>query len=207
MRLACALLALLLMLAACGDDDGPSPTITAEPTNTEPAVAPGQLTPNPDACTADVLDGSVKSVSNQEKATVITLDVVNTDRRCEFDGAPELRFYTAAGSGLGVAFLSGPDCSSDATDYGGCVYQDAIELPEAGSGTPSGVRAVMTVSHLSALPACPSPGAPVIEATTIGLVFPGVARDLLIPLTQPLELQTCIGQVELTGYGPLAPGD
>lgn len=207
MRFAAAFLAVLLTLAACGDDDASSPTITTEPTETEPAAAPGQLTPNPDACTADMLEGTVGSARGQGDSTILTIDVTNTDRACVFDGPPELRFYAADASGLGVAFLPGPECDSGATEYTDCVYQDVIALPEAGSGTPSGVRAIVTVADLSSLPACPSPGVPITQATTIGLVFPGVARDLLIRLGQPLQLQTCIGQVHLTGYGPVSSGD
>lgn len=211
MRLfAAAVLAALLLLAACGDDDSdPTPTATPEPTASEPIVSPGQLTPNPDACTADIMEGRLVGTEGAAGHVILTLEAENTERACTLEGPPELRWFDAAGTGLGVTYIAADDCESDETDYSVCIYPDAVGLDDPDANLPIGaiekVRAVVSVTNVGAVPTpCASP---LVQAAAVGLQFPGVPLDVRIPLDEPIQLQTCFNQVDMLGYGPVLSGE
>jgi hypothetical protein len=205
--IAAAAIAALVLLAACGDDDSPS-TSTPSSSPTEAAVAPGQLTPNSNACTREIVEGTLVSTDSAGDATLITLEVQNTDVECVFDGPPELRWYDADANALGIPFTPGPACESDATEYDDCIYQDPIGLFNKRDfsvpiGTPYEVRAIVSVTKVDALIPCASPTK---QAHTIGLQFPGVSLDVQIDVEDPVEMQFCSAQVDLVGYGPVRTG-
>lgn len=202
MRLLAAMtLCALFLLAACGDDDSnDSPAATSSPTPTEAAVASGQATPNEDACTRDDVRGTFVSSDNTAGHIVLTLEVGRAERACTLLGRPELRWYGADGKGLGVPFTPNDDCGADDTDYKTCVYTDPIDLsPTSGSGAVTAVRAVVSIANIGVLEPCASPSK---QARRVGLQFPDVPQDVQITLPDVIELQTCVAQVELAGYGP-----
>jgi len=201
-RLLAAVLFLTLLFAACGDDDSATPSPTSTLTQ-DPAISPGQTTPNPDACVSDELEAEVVSTDSENDATVITVEVTNTERACVFEGPPELRWYDADGNGLGVVFTPAPACEEGETDYDECVYSAQVSLPESGSNEPNLIRAIISVTDADALIPCASPTK---QAETVGLQFPGVSLDVQVDIEAPVEMQYCSAQVDLVGYGPVLEG-
>jgi hypothetical protein len=202
MRLLLGAIAMALLLVACGGDDSSDTTGTATGTATvtqDPAVSPGQQTPNRDACLREDLEAEVVSTERADDATLITIQLTNTERDCTLEGPPEVRWYDAQGAGTGVPYTPAADCEEDETDYDECVYPDQISLPEDG-GT---VRALVSVIDVGALIPCSSPTK---QAAVVGLQFPGVSLDVQVDLDEPIEFQLCSAQVYLLGYGPVLEG-
>ena len=208
MRIAILLVtaSVLALLAACGGDSSSSSTPTdtgasssssPTPTPTFNANAPGAQTVNAAACTAQDLQGTFVSSQGAAGHVYLTLEAGHASRACTLPGPPELRWYDAAGNGLGVPFTPVADCSSSQTDYTTCVYADPVGM--APSGATSAVRATVGIVNIGALQPCAS--AP-LKGHTVGLQFPDTPLDVQIPLPEDIALQTCSAQVTLEGYGP-----
>lgn len=199
---AAAAVAALVLLIACGG--GSSSTATPSPSPTEGAVAPGQETPNESACTREDVTGTLVSTEGAAGGVFLTLEADNARRECTFLGPPEVRWYDAAGAGLGVPFTPNAECEQDETDYATCVFPDQVNMSPA-NASPSAdatttVRATVSVTNIDVLIPCASPTR---LAHVVGLQFPGVPLDVQIELPNDIEFQYCSAQVDLVGYGPV----
>jgi hypothetical protein len=80
--------------------------------------------------------------------------------------------------------------------------EDAVDLP-TGAATPAAGAAsgqltvTVAVADIGALAPCSSP---IVQAHFIGLRFTGLTDDVRIEL--PSDIQLCVPQVRLHGYGP-----
>lgn len=203
---AAAAFAALVLLIACGDDNSPS-TATPSPSPTEGAVAPGQQTPNPDACTRVDVIGRLVSTEGAAGHTFLTLEVSGAERDCVLTGPPEVRWYDADGAGLGVPFTPSAECGQDETDYVTCVFPSQVSMSPANASpaadATTAVRAVVSVTNIDVLVPCASPSK---QAHIVGLQFPQVSLDVQVELPDDIEMQTCSAQVDLVGYGPVLTG-
>ena len=204
---AAAVVAALVLLIACGGDSSSPPSSTSSPTPTEGAVAPGQETPNESACTAEDVTGTLVSTEGAAGHTFLTLEVGSAQRVCILLGPPEVRWYDAAGVGLGVPFTPNSDCEQDETDYLTCVYPDEVSMSPANASPATDAvtvtEAVVSITNIDVLEPCASPTR---MAHVVGLQFPGVSLDVQIELPNDIEFQYCSAQVDLVGYGPVLTG-
>lgn len=190
----------LALLAACGGGSKSSSLTPSEfPTPTP--------TPEPVACAADDLHVAlIASEFVPKSSQLLSIGMTNVlDSACFLDGPPAINWYTEADTKMAIPAATIVPCQPQAGDFTTCVYDEQVTLP-AGAPTPAAevngqAIAFVAVNVSDVLVECDSPTE---IAHSIGLVFPGLASDVRVELSEDISLPPCMTQVTLQGYGPLA---
>jgi len=215
-------LAAIVLLAACGGDDGESnatpassltptstpsstvsttasaaPTVTRTPlpSPTVPVTAPPGLR----LCLADEL--SVANVgAGAATGTVYTNYGINNNgySPCALPGPPELRFEDLAGADLAIEYRHNLPCPSNSGVecllYGKLALA-ATELTPSPRGPAASAVVVVAIANTSNYPPCASPN---VFASTLVFTFPEVG-ELRVPL-DGREFQQCEAQVTVFSF-------